>query len=68
MGAAEGNALLSSLAGSHGLERMLLIKMLVAVLIGCIVWRKEKWHLWPWLNWGMVGVAFWNMAMIGYAL
>jgi hypothetical protein len=68
MGAAEGNALLSSLAAFKGPERMLIAKVFLAILVGSIIWRKQKWHLWPWLNWGMVGVVVWNMLIIGYAL
>ena len=68
MGAVEGNSLLSSLADFRGLERMLIAKVFLAILVGSIIWRKQKWHLWPWLNWGMVGVVVWNMLIIGYAL
>ena len=68
MGAAEGNALLSSLASFKGPERMLFAKFFLAILVGSIMWRKQKWQLWPYLNWGMVGVVVWNMLIIGYAL
>ena len=68
MGAVEGNSLLSSLADFRGLERMLIAKVFLAILVGSIIWRKQKWQLWPYLNWGMVGVVVWNMLIIGYAL
>ena len=68
MGASEANFFLSSLAAVNGPERMLITKFFLAMLIGCIIWRKQKWHLWPWLNWGMVAVVVWNMLIIGYAL
>jgi hypothetical protein len=68
MGAAEGNILLSSLASFKGPERMLFAKFFLAILMGSIIWRRQKWNLWPWLNWGMVGVVIWNMMIIGFAL
>ena len=68
MGAVEGNTFLTALADFKGPERLLIANVFLAILFGSIIWRKQKWHLWPWLNWGMVGVVVWNMLIIGYAL
>ena len=68
MGAAEGNAFLNSIAAIKGPERMLLIKFLSAIFIGSVIWRTKRWHVWPLLNWAMVGVVVWNMLVIGHAL
>ena len=67
-GAAEENLFLSPLAAVKGPERMLLTKFFLALLLGSIIWRKQQWHLWPWLDWGIVGVVVWNMLIVGYAL
>ena len=68
LGAIELNPYLAHIAGSLGIERMLLIKVLFAVSIGGAVWLRGMERMLRFMNWIMVGVVLYNAMIITYGL
>lgn len=68
LGAIEGNPLLNMVAEHIGYLSTLLGKVLVAGVIGFIVWRLRKRHMLAVMNYAMVCTVVFNMLVITYAL
>ncbi len=68
LGAVELNPFLAAVASSFSIERMLLIKVLLAVALGGAMWRRGKRRILQIMNSAMVAVVMYNALIITYAL
>lgn len=67
-GAGEGNPGIAFLVDSLGPEGAMALKLVVALIMGGLVWRAKRSGLWKGLNWAMAGVVTWNLLVLGSAL
>ena len=68
MGALEANPFLGSIALSHGVEKMLLVKVLFSIALGGALWERRAIRTLRVLNWLLAAVVMYNGLMITYAL
>ena len=68
LGARELNPFLGTIALALSVERMLLIKMLFAVALGCALWNRRAFGMMRVLNWALVAVVMFNALIITYTL
>lgn len=67
-GGMESNLFLGGVASTWGLERMLLIKVLLSVAIGGAIWQRRAYSMMKILNVGMLAVVLYNAVIITYTL
>lgn len=68
IGAEEFNPLLVQVQSTLGDEGMLLLKLLLASVVGAYVWSRGKRRILRAINWLMTGVVTYNVAIMGYLI
>ena len=68
MGAVEANPFLGSIALSHGVEKMLLIKVLFSIALGGALWERRALRTLRVVNWILAAVVMYNGLIITYAV
>ena len=68
LGGLEFNPFLGTIALALNLEQMLLIKVLLAVAMGGVLWQRSAFRTLRLLNWAMVMVVMYNALIFTYGL
>jgi len=68
LGAVELNPFLGTIGLALGIERMLLVKLLLALALGGALWQRRAVRSLKLLNWAMSGVVMYNALIITYKL
>jgi hypothetical protein len=68
LGAQELNPFLAAIAWNDGIEKMLLVKILLSVAIGGALWQRGAIRTLRLLNWSMAGIVMYNGILITHVL
>ena len=68
LGAGEVNPFLGTIALSLSLQRMLLIKILLSIALGGLLWQRQAHRIFRLLNGALVVVVMYNALIISYAM
>ena len=68
LGADELNPFLAAIAWNDGVEKMLLVKILLSVAIGGALWQRGAFRTLRVLNWAFAGVVMYNGVLITHVL
>ena len=68
LGADELNPFLAAIAWNDGVEKMLLVKILLSVAIGGALWQRRAFRTLRLLNWVFACVVMYNAILITHVL
>ena len=68
LGANELNPFLAAIAWNDGVEKMLLVKILLAVAIGGALWQRQAYRTLRVLNWAFAAIVMYNALLITHVL
>ena len=68
LGADELNPFLAAIAWNDGVEKMLLVKILLAVAIGGALWQRRAYRTLRLLNWAFAAIVMYNGLLITHVL